>query len=76
MGRTPWIVDVGASLSWAHKYNAADVLVKLAFYNLLNQERVLEVDESYDPTDPDNTFGTGTAFYSPRYGQLTFQVNF
>jgi hypothetical protein len=52
------------------------VLVKLAFYNLLNQERVLEVDESYDPTDPDNTFGTGTAFYSPRYGQLTLQVNF
>ena len=75
-GRTPWIFDVGASVSWAHKYNSADVLVKFAVYNLLNQERVLEVDEAYDPTDPDNTFGQGTSFYSPRYGQLTIQVNF
>jgi hypothetical protein len=75
-GRTPWIVDVGASVSWAHKYNSADVLVKLAFYNLLNQERVLEVDESFEPTSVDNTFGRGTAFYAPRYGQLTLQVKF
>ena len=45
--------------------------MKLAVYNLLNQERVLEVDESFNPTDPDNTFGTGTSFYAPRYGQLT-----
>jgi hypothetical protein len=76
MGRTPWIVDVGASVSWAHKFNSADVLVKLAFYNLLNQERVLEVDEDFDPTDVDNTFGVGTSFVAPRYGQLTLQVNF
>jgi len=77
MGRTPWIVDVGASLSWAHKYNSADVLVKLAFYNLLNQERVLGVDEFFDPTHPDtNTFGMGTSYFAPRYGQLTLQVNF
>jgi len=50
--------------------------VKLAVYNLLNQQRVLEVDESYNPTDPDDSFGRGTAFFSPRYGQLTFQVKF
>ena len=75
-GRTPWIFDVGASISWQHDFGSADVLAKLAVYNLLNQERVLEVDESFNPTDPDNTFGTGTSFYAPRYGQLTFQVKF
>ena len=55
----------------SHQFGPADVLVKFAVYNLLNQERVLEVDESFNPTDPDNTFGTGTSFYAPRYGQLT-----
>ena len=75
-GRTPWIFDVGANVTWQHDFGSADVLVKLAVYNLLNQERVLEVDESFNPTDPDNTFGTGTSFYAPRYGQLTFQVKF
>ncbi len=76
MGRTPWTFDVGANVSWLHDFGSADVVVKLAVYNLLNQERVLEVDEAYDPTDPDNTFGQGTSFYAPRYGQLTVQVKF
>ncbi len=48
-GRTPWIFDVGANVTWQHSFGPADMLVKLAVYNLLNQERVLEVDESYDP---------------------------
>jgi hypothetical protein len=51
-------------------------MVKLAVYNLLNQERVLEVDESFNPTDPDSTFGVGTSYFAPRYGQLTFRVKF
>ena len=75
-GRTPWTYDVGANVTWQHTFGAADVLVKLAVYNLLNQERVLEVDESFNPTDPDNTFGTGTTYFAPRYGQLTFRVKF
>jgi hypothetical protein len=52
------------------------LIVKLAVYNLLNQERVLEVDESYRPTSDDNSFGRGTAFSAPRYGQLILQVKF
>ena len=75
-GRTPWTYDVGANITWQHTIGPADVSVKLAVYNLLNQQRVLEVDESYNPTDPDDSFGRGTAFFSPRYGQLTFQVKF
>jgi hypothetical protein len=75
-GRTPWTFDVGANVTWQHSFGPTDVLVKLAVYNLLNQERVLEVDESYNPTDPDDSFGRGLAFSAPRYGQLTFQVKF
>jgi hypothetical protein len=75
-GRTPWTYDVGANITWQHTIGPADVSVKLAVYNLLDQQRVLEVDESYNPTDPDDSFGRGTAFFAPRYGQLTFQVKF
>jgi len=75
-GRTPWTYDVGANVSWQTSFGDTDVLVKLAVYNLLNQERVLEVDESYNPTDPNDSFGRGTAYSAPRYGQLTFQVKF
>jgi hypothetical protein len=77
MGRTPWTVDIGANVTWEHDWGPADVLVKFAVYNLLNQERVLEVDESFNPTDTiGNTFGVGTSYYAPRYGQLTLQVKF
>ena len=75
-GRTPWTYDVGANVSWQTSFGDADVLVKLAVYNLLNQERVLEVDESYNPTEANDSFGRGTAYSAPRYGQLTIQVKF
>ena len=32
---------------------------------------MLEVDESYNPTDPDNTVRPRHVVYAPRYGQLT-----
>jgi alpha-D-ribose 1-methylphosphonate 5-triphosphate synthase subunit PhnI len=51
-------------------------MVKMAVYNLLNEERVLEVDESYNPTSVDDTFRTPTVWAAPRFGQLTFQVKF
>jgi hypothetical protein len=76
MGRTPWTYDLSANVTWQHQFGLADVQVKFSVYNLLNQERVLEVDEQFDPTDPDNTFGQGTTFFAPRYGQLTLQVQF
>jgi hypothetical protein len=75
-GRTPWTFDIGANVTWQHTFGSVDVLAKLAVYNLLDQERVLEVDESYNPTSDDNTFGTATSWSAPRYGQLTLQVKF
>jgi outer membrane receptor protein involved in Fe transport len=67
---------VGANITWQHQFGAADVMVKLAVYNLFNEERVLEVDESSNPTSVDDTFLTPTTWTAPRYGQLTFQVKF
>jgi outer membrane receptor for ferrienterochelin and colicin len=75
-GRTPWVYDLGANITWQHSFGETDVMVKLAVYNLLNQERVLEVDESYRPTSEDNSFGVGTAWFAPRYGQLILTVKF
>jgi hypothetical protein len=76
LGRTPWTYDIGANVSWQTSFGDTDVLVKLAVYNLLNQERVLEVNESYNPTEATDSFGRGTGYSAPRYGQLTVQVKF
>jgi len=78
-GRTPWTVDLSANVTWQHSFGLADMLVKLSVYNLLNQERILEVDEELGSTDPtltNPTFRQGTSYGSPRYGQLTLQVKF
>jgi hypothetical protein len=78
-GRTPWTFDMSANVSWQHTFGPANMLVKLSVYNLLNEERVREVDEQLDSTDPEftnPTYRQGTAYESPRYGQLTLQLKF
>ena len=78
-GHTPWTFDLSTNITWQHSFGPAAMQVKLAVYNLLNQERVLEVDEQLDSTVPDSrhdSFGQGTTFQSPRYGQLTLQLKF
>jgi Carboxypeptidase regulatory-like domain/TonB-dependent Receptor Plug Domain len=69
-GRTPWIFDVGLNVTWEHSFGPTDMMVKFAVYNLLNQERVLEVDEYNSP------FDVGTSWFAPRYGQLILTVKF
>ncbi len=44
-GRTPWLFDLGANVTFRHSFSAADLRVKLQVNNLLNQQRVTEVDE-------------------------------
>lgn len=76
-GRTPWTYDIGASLSYRHSFDFANLLVKLSVYNLLNQERVIEVDEELGSIPNGNeNFGIGTAYQSPRYALLTFKLDF
>ncbi|HEU4625788.1 MAG TPA: TonB-dependent receptor [Steroidobacteraceae bacterium] len=78
-GRTPWTYNIDANVTWQHVFRSAAVQVKLAVYNLLNQERALEVDEQLDSTVPgfrSDTYGVPITYSTPRYGQLTLQVKF
>ena len=57
-----------------------DLRLKLAVYNVLNQQRVVTVDQDYEPQDsigtPNTMYGYGTGFQSPRYAQLTVTWNY
>lgn len=77
-GRTPWTFDLGASLSYQRSLGAADLRVKLAVYNLLNRQRALEVDDSYETGVGvvNEFYGLGTGYQTPRYAQLTVSVDF
>lgn len=78
--RTPWTFDLGASISYATTIGRSNLRAKLAFYNLLDQQRVIEVDETLEEQDGIGTlrpeFGRGTAYQSPFYSQLTISLDF
>jgi outer membrane receptor for ferrienterochelin and colicin len=78
--RLPWTYDVGASVTYLDKIGRSNVRAKLAFYNLLDQQRVIEVDETLEEENgigsPRPEFGRGTAYQSPFYAQFTLSVTF
>ncbi len=78
-GRTPWTYDVGASLTYLRSFGSADLRVKLAVYNLFNQQRTIEVEEDLQ-TDISNTLNPDyrlpLGFQTPRYAQLTVTLEF
>ncbi|HDS1559142.1 TPA: TonB-dependent receptor [Stenotrophomonas maltophilia] len=73
-GRTPWTYDLDVSVSYKVPI-PTDLRLKLAVYNVLNQQRVVTVDQDYEPQDsigtPNPLYRYGTGFQSPRYAQLT-----
>lgn len=76
-GTTPWIFNLGANVTYRHSFSAADLSVKLAVYNLLDQQNVLEIDERLGSIpDGNEDYGIGTAYQSPRYGMLTLKLDF
>ena len=57
----------------------ADLQVKLSVYNLLNQQRVTESTRSRWSTITgrrNEYYRLGTDYQSPRYGLLTFKLDF
>ena len=76
--RAPWTFDLGASLTYQRSFGGADLRVKLAVYNLLNQQRALEVDDSYETGVGvvNEFYRLGTGYQTPRYAQLTVSVDF
>jgi hypothetical protein len=76
-GRTPWIYDLGANVTFRHSFSVAELNVKLSVYNLFNQQRITEVDEQLDSIpdgNPDYRIGTG--YTAPRYAVLTLKLDF
>ncbi|RPE77050.1 TonB-dependent receptor [Vulcaniibacterium tengchongense] len=83
-GRMPWTYDLGASLTYLNSFGGADLKVKFAVYNLLNQQRTVRVDQELQPSvgmdggqpEYNEFFGVGYGFQAPRYAQLVVTVNF
>jgi hypothetical protein len=78
-GRTPWTYDVGASVTYLHSFGNSDLRVKLAVFNLFNQQRTIEVEEELqetigESTNPDYKLPLG--FQTPRFAQLTVTLEF
>lgn len=78
-GRTPWTYDVGVSLTYLKSFERSDLRVKLAVYNLFNDQETIEVDERLQTaittaTNPE--YGLPLGFQTPRYAQLTVTLEF
>lgn len=86
-GDMPWTYDLGLSLTYLRSFGEADMKIKFAVYNVLNQQRTVRVDQELqptvgmdetDPTQPqlNEFFGVGYGFQAPRYAQLVLSVRF
>lgn len=78
-GTLPWTYNLNASVSYRHAFESAKLRVSLSVFNLLNATRVTSVDQNLqnyigDTLNP--TFGYGTDYQTPRYGQLRVSVDF
>ncbi|MGN2252958.1 carboxypeptidase regulatory-like domain-containing protein [Frateuria sp. GZRe12] len=79
-GRLPWTYTLNAGISYILPFQGGGNLrVKLAVYNLLNQQRTVQVDQDLQTTisnDTSASFMQPIGFQSPRFTQLTVAVDF
>lgn len=77
-GRTPWIYDLGANVTWRYAFAAADLRARLAIYNLFNQQRTVEVDDTLETAvgARSASYGRGTGFQSSRHALLQLSLDF
>ena len=79
-GRMPWTYTLNGGITYLLPFEGGgDLRVKLAVYNLLNQQRTVRVDQDLQTTisnDTNPTFGLPIGFQAPRFTQLTVSVNF
>ena len=77
-GRMPWIYNLAASVTWTLPVEGIDLKARFSVYNLLDKQEVVAVSSRYEsnPGVVRSTFGTGTAWQSPRYAQLVVTWNF
>jgi hypothetical protein len=77
-GRTPWLYDLGANMTFRQSFSAADLRVKLSVYNLLNQQHATQVVDRAEPDIgvPNEFYRLGDGYQTPRYATLTFNLDF
>jgi len=77
-GRLPWTYNLGASITWTAPVEGLDLKARLSFFNLLDDQEVVNVRQRYEagPGEVRDTFGTGREWQSPRYTQLVITWNF
>lgn len=76
-GRTPWTYNLGMNVGYKHSFSVADLRIKLSVYNLLNQQRITEVDEELNSIPNGNSeYRFGTGYQRARYALLTFNLDF
>lgn len=77
-GRMPWVVDLGASVTWTLPVEGIDLKARLSVYNLLNRQTVVNVHSRYEgqPGTKLPYFGEGTHWQAPRYTNLVVTWNF
>jgi hypothetical protein len=77
-GTTPWTYDLGVNVTFKYAFSAANLRVRLAAYNLFNQQRTVEVDDEFESSvgSPSLTYGRGTGFQTPRYAVLQLTLDF
>lgn len=77
-GRTSWLYDLGANVTYRHSFSVADLRVKLAVYNILNQQRETQVVDRLEPNlgVPNEYYRLGDGYQTPRYATLTFNLDF
>jgi outer membrane receptor protein involved in Fe transport len=77
-GRLPWTYSLGMSVTYAREFSNLNLRGKFAVYNLLDQQRVIEVDDEYESDigflNPD--YGLGTSYQSPLYAQFVVTLGF
>jgi hypothetical protein len=66
------------SVTYAREFSNMNLRGKFAVYNLLDQQRVIEVDDEYESDigflNPD--YGLGTSYQSPLYAQFVVTLGF
>ena len=77
-GRMPWVMDLGASVTWTLPVEDIDLKARFAVYNLLDRQVEVNVHSRYETTPGNRTpyFGEGTFWQSPRYMNLVVTWNF
>jgi hypothetical protein len=77
-GRLPWTYNLGLSVTYLRSFSDVDLRARFAVYNLLDQQRVIDVDDEYESGlgVPNADYLEGTTYQSPRYAQFTVTVDF